>query len=127
MNYNIFFYFLIIILGLVNYLLQNIILSDNVIFDHFGEQLSYERIEQMLNIQNKWAWVNYVLLPVLYLIKFSLLSMWILSGTILFGYKNTFKEIFQVVMVSDGYYGLNCATYIGLIVPVITVQTVPLS
>ena len=27
----------------------------------------------------------------------------------------------------NGYFGLNCATYIGLIVPVITVQTVPLS
>lgn len=92
---------LILISSVFAYIANDFIINDTLIFEHFGQQLSLEKIEQMLNFKDQWAWVNYGLLPFFYLIKFSLISMWILSGTIIFGYKNTFKEIFQVVLVAE--------------------------
>ncbi|MCP4458859.1 MAG: hypothetical protein GY816_12680 [Cytophagales bacterium] len=63
--------------------------------------MSIERIEQMLDLQNQWAWMNYVALPIIYLIKFGLVSLWVLCGTVLFGYKVSFKDIFHVVLVAE--------------------------
>ncbi|RUA28260.1 MAG: hypothetical protein DSY77_16205 [Bacteroidetes bacterium] len=55
----------------------------------------------MVNEQKKWAWLNYALLPVIYLLKFSLITFWVLCGTIIAGYKITFKSIFKVVLVTE--------------------------
>ncbi|WKV13455.1 hypothetical protein [Marivirga harenae] len=55
----------------------------------------------MVNEQKKWAWLNYALMPVIYLIKFSLITFWILCGTIIAGFKISFKSIFKVVLVAE--------------------------
>jgi uncharacterized membrane protein YraQ (UPF0718 family) len=37
------------------------------------------------------------------------------------------KHILKILFSKDGYFGSICATHFGVIVPVISVQTVPLS
>ncbi len=93
--------FLILISSIINYVLQSYIINDNIYIDYFQNQLGYERILKMVNEQKKWAWLNYALLPVIYLLKFSLITFWVLCGTIIAGYKITFKSIFKVVLVTE--------------------------
>ena len=40
-------------------------------------------------------------MPFFYLIKLFLISLWILSATILLGYKNSFKEVFRIVIIAE--------------------------
>ncbi|MFK7951387.1 MAG: hypothetical protein AB8B73_00970 [Ekhidna sp.] len=60
-----------------------------------------ERIEQLLDFSKSWAWLNYALLPMIYLLKFTFITIWLLSGSILFGYKTSFKQIFHIVILAE--------------------------
>ena len=98
-----YYYFILLIIlstGLL-YFIESLILTDNIYIEHFYQQTSFVRIEKILSLKSKWSWISYVSIPAIYLIKFTLVSLWILSATILFGYKNTFKEIFGVVIVAE--------------------------
>ena len=58
-------------------------------------------MEDLLQLKDRWAWVNYAILPIIYLLKFTLITLWLLSGAILFGYKASFKKIFQIVLAAE--------------------------
>ena len=85
----------------VTFLLQNLVVNDEVLTNHLIKQLSIDRIEQLLDFRDQWAWVNYAVLPIIYLLKFTFITLWLLCGIILFGYKTSFKNIFQVVLIAE--------------------------
>ena len=95
--------FLIVIISscLITYISQEIIISDEIFRRHLIQQLDIVRIELILGYRRQWAWVNYAILPIIYLLKFTIISLWLLCGIILFGYKTTFKKIFGVVLISE--------------------------
>jgi len=95
------FLLLILIISLTLFVSQNFIVTNEVISEALQLQLSLDRIQQLLDFRDQWAWINYVALPIIYLIKFGLVSLWILCGTVLFGYKVSFKAIFHVVLVAE--------------------------
>ncbi|MDE0470983.1 MAG: hypothetical protein OXH57_03505 [Ekhidna sp.] len=82
-------------------MMQEYILTDEVIIDHLNSQLSIDRVYSLLENRDKWLWLNYIFVPIIFTIKFTLITLWILCAIILFGYKNTFKEIFRVVLIAE--------------------------
>jgi len=42
--------------------------------------MSYEQIEQIMTKQNEWAWLGYVLLPIIYLLKIGLITLCVYTG-----------------------------------------------
>ncbi|MBC6401424.1 MAG: hypothetical protein GDA37_10535 [Ekhidna sp.] len=62
---------LVLTASVVSSLLQSFIITDSVFKDHF-QQLSIERVEDFLKLKDQWAWVNYAILPIIYLLKFTL-------------------------------------------------------
>ena len=89
------------ILVIYSIISANFLLTEEVIIEHLQSQLSLNRIKKMIALKEKWAWINYTIIPIILSFKFTLISLWILCGIILFGYKNTFKEIFRVVIVAE--------------------------
>ena len=68
----IYLYIIIIIFATsITYVTQYQILTDGVLVDHFSKQFSIQQIEQLLDFRDKWAWINYVILPIIYLLKFT--------------------------------------------------------
>jgi len=63
--------------------------------------MGYERIIELIITSDEWAWLNYVLLPIIYLLKFSILALWLLCGAIIFDLKNSFSDFFKVVLVAE--------------------------
>jgi len=96
--------YLVLFSGLLTYFSQQYILTNEILIEHFSEQMSFSRIGDMLDSRNERAWLGYVFLPITYLVKFSLISLWILCGTIIFRYQVTFKQIFQVVIVAESVW-----------------------
>jgi hypothetical protein len=92
---------LVLLTAIIGFFIQNFILTDDLLIDHLGRQLSMSRVEFVLDVKAKSMWLNFIILPLAYILKFALITVWILSGTIIFGYKNSFKEIFQVVIVAE--------------------------
>ena len=91
----------ILITFLISFIIQEFILTSQVIEDYFAEFLSISLAFELAELRNKWDWMNYILLPIIFILKFILISGWILSGTILYGYKVSFKSIYNAVLVSE--------------------------
>lgn len=95
------FVILLLLSASILYVSQNYIISEEILTDHFSQQMSIERIQQMLDFRGQWAWVKYVALPFIYLIKFVFISAWLLCGVVLFGYQLSFSRIFRVVLIAE--------------------------
>lgn len=88
---------LILLVALTSYLLS----SEELFFDFYAEQLAYERILEIIDQQKKWQWVGYAILPIIYLVKFFLITCVLLMGTFLIGLKTRFKDVFKITIAAE--------------------------
>lgn len=101
LNKTTIYLFLVLVSCALVYLSQQFVFTREVLTEQLSQQLSVKRIEQLLDFQDQWAWINYLAVPVVYLLKFTLITLWLLSGSILFGHKTAFKKLFQVVLIAE--------------------------
>jgi hypothetical protein len=80
------------------------LLTEDVYLEYLKDQMSVKRILRFLELKRDLVWINYIAIPIMYLIKFSIITLWVLSGSILFGYKNSFQEIFRVVIIAEFFW-----------------------
>ena len=89
--------------AIINYLSSTLI-SDDLYYNSLGEQFTYAKIDEILDQKDKWAWIGYVLIPVIYLIKFTLITFCLNVGILLSGYKVSFKKLFQITMYAEAIF-----------------------
>lgn len=82
---------------------QTTLINEIVFFNTFSEQLTYDRSMELFHKMRSFAWVSYVVTPLMLLIKFSALSVLIYIGIF---FSDLHKEIslgkiFKVVMLSE--------------------------
>lgn len=70
----------------------------------YAEQLSYDRIEEIIDGQNKYAWISYAILPLIYAIKFFLVACCLLAGSMFFDIKLKFGEAFKIALLADAVF-----------------------
>ncbi|MEM6630110.1 MAG: hypothetical protein AAF694_10585 [Bacteroidota bacterium] len=80
---------------------QTFILSDSLFYNSYGEQMAYERIEQILDFQAKWEWIGYAVLPLFISIKLMLVALCLLAGAIWEEYKIGFRKIWSMVLRAE--------------------------
>lgn len=78
-----------------------ILLSDDIYYDTFGEQLSFERISEIVNLNNKWSWVIYIITPFLYLLKFYIVTILLLTGFFLLRLEVSQQSLIKIVLISE--------------------------
>ena len=83
------------------YLWNKYIITNDVYYNSFGEQLAVQKITAMIEQKDEYAWAGYVFLPIIYLIKFTLMSSVLFTGFYFFEIKAKFSQIFKVVMLSE--------------------------
>ena len=101
MNNTTHFLAIILISSLLGLIVDETILSEDRIIYDLSSRLSVEQITSILDLRDKWSWLNYLLLPVIYLVKFFLITSWLLCGSIIFGFNCSFKELLRVVIISE--------------------------
>lgn len=94
----------ILLIGIIEalfWLKNKLLLTQTLYFNTFAEQLTYEQIENIINEGKKWEWVSYVVLPILTLIKLTLVASCLSIG--LFFVTNTFsfKATFRVALTAE--------------------------
>lgn len=82
---------------------QTTLINEVVFFNTFSEQLTYERSMQLFNQLRSFAWVSYVITPVILLLKFSALSILLYIGIFFSDLHKeiTLGKIFKVVIISE--------------------------
>lgn len=83
------------------YLWNRYIMTNDIYYNSLGEQLTISKIDNIIDQSKKYEWVGYVFLPLIFLIKFILMSCVILTGFYFYEKKVKFSEIFKVVMLSE--------------------------
>ncbi|MEO0339784.1 MAG: hypothetical protein AAF242_11270, partial [Bacteroidota bacterium] len=91
------FGFAIIISSIAVFLQQEVLLTENLYFNTFGEQMAYERIKDMIEQQRKYKWVAYSITPIVLLLQVLLITICLNIGTILYEYKLSFRKLFGMV------------------------------
>jgi len=96
-----FFAWITLFYVLFNLIINEFIITNEFYYNSLGEQLSIERIDEILNLKQKWNWITYLFIPVTLLIKYSLIAFCLDVGAVISGYRISFKKLFQVVMIAD--------------------------
>jgi hypothetical protein len=95
--------FLIVIAYIIGtiFLTNEFIVSDTLYYNTFAEQLTSERIEEIISQKDKWIWLSYAILPFIYLFKFSLIALVLLTGFFFIDKKVNFSVLFKAVMLAE--------------------------
>lgn len=96
-------YLLILIFSTLalSYLFKIILNIDDLIFSSFLEQMTMEKVEQSLALKSKWEWVSYAIIPVLVIIKISIVATVIDIGCFFFDKRLNYKKIFNIVVRAE--------------------------
>lgn len=99
-----YFVFLCLLSGVVTYAFKSLVITEDLYFTFFGDQLSYEQISEIIYTNRKWEWLSYAIIPFYYLVKIFLAGVCIYIGTIIAGTGISFKKIFQVALLAEGIF-----------------------
>jgi len=82
---------------------QTTLINEIVFFNTFSEQLTYDRSMELFHKMRSFAWVSYVVTPLMLLIKFSALSVLIYIGVFFSDLHKeiTLGKIFKVLIISE--------------------------
>lgn len=83
------------------FVLNEFIISDEVYFSTYSDQLSFERIDMLINFRRNWVWIGYILIPIILLVKILLITLCIEIGVIFKDYKISIKNIFHTVLIAE--------------------------
>lgn len=96
-------YFLLItaFFVLMTFATKYLFLSDGIYYQTFGEQLSINRIDKIIEISQKWQWIGYLFIPIVVLIRVSFTAICLYIGCFLANSLVRFKELFKVALLAD--------------------------
>ena len=92
--------FVLLLTGAFNFVL----VSETLIRNYYAQQLGGDRIDAILRIQRKYQFMAYLVLPLMYLFKFTCITLCITIGTIFSNVKINFSKIFKVVIISEAIF-----------------------
>ncbi|NCP22463.1 MAG: hypothetical protein GW847_10760 [Zetaproteobacteria bacterium] len=68
-NNYILFLMVVVLTLLINLLVKYGLGLDKLVYNFYAEQLAKDQLENLLEAQQKWAWVGYVIIPLMVLIR----------------------------------------------------------
>ena len=89
---------------LLTWVTKTMLISDTLYFNTLADQLTYEQIEEFIARGKQWEWLSYVLIPLIYLIKFSLVALVLSLGLWLVTGRYEFKRLFGVAIVAESVF-----------------------
>jgi hypothetical protein len=83
------------------YLIQHFLITKNVYFNSFGEQLTLTQIEDIFNIQSKYEFLSYLLLFFIGLLKYIAISLILYIAFIISDLKVSYYSLIKVVAICE--------------------------
>src|SRR4030042_968871 len=88
---------------IVIWLSKNVLINETVFYNSFRQQLTYERSMKLFNYMDEFSWINYIVTPILLLVKFTLISIVLYIGVFFLNlhFKISFGVIFRIVIACE--------------------------
>tara|TARA_R110000796_G_scaffold88850_6_gene192058 strand:- start:130834 stop:131394 length:561 start_codon:yes stop_codon:yes gene_type:complete len=74
---------------------------NELVYLSLSERFTIEQITEYLNYQKKWEFVGYIILPLILLLKISIISIILDAGCFFFGKEIIYKKIFKIVTKAE--------------------------
>ncbi|PIB33048.1 hypothetical protein BFP78_01950 [Gaetbulibacter sp. 5U11] len=74
---------------------------DDLIINSLAEQLTYEQINEVAVLQQKWQWLSYIIIPLLLLLKTAIIAAILDAGCFFFGKEIKYKKLFNIVVKAE--------------------------
>ena len=94
---------------ILDWLSQNLLHTEELLITSLSEQLTVGQIERIIAFREKWQWAGYGVVPVLLLLKISVIALLLEIGCFFFDKKLSYKQLFGIVLRAE---------FIFLLVPV---------
>ena len=96
------FIFIISVSLFTHYLNKYVLENEEVLLVYLSEKLNAKQIENFFNFQKKWQWFSCAIIPIILLIKTSIISSVLYIGTFFYSKaKVTFKQLFNAVIKAE--------------------------
>lgn len=86
---------------LLTFLINWLLITDDVYFNTFTEQLSYDRINDLKDLANKWQWITFPVNLLFYFLKFFLVAICLSIGVFLLRLEFGFKSLFKIALLAE--------------------------
>ncbi len=111
-NTKLFLSLLLLLYVLVGIILNWYIITDDHYYKSLGNQLDVERIRQLLTFRNKWDWIGFLIIPLLILVKISLVAVCLEVGNFIIDLKLKFKQLFKIALLGEAIFLIAALTKI---------------
>jgi len=105
LKYNNFAFFLtvVVLTFLITLLVKYGLGLDKLVYNFYAEQLAKDQLQKLLAAQQKWAWVGYAIIPVMVLIRSSLVALCLSIGIFFYDIerKVAFKKYFRIALMGE--------------------------
>ncbi len=92
---------LVISTVLLTILTQYLLDTDALLYNSLSDQIAEEQVNAILENGQKWRWLGYIILPLILLLKISLISITLYAGAFLFDKKIAYKRLFLIVTKAE--------------------------
>lgn len=82
-------------------MLESILVSDDLIYEFLGNQLSHDRITEMLSEGENWKWLSYAVFPVYLSLKIFLILICLSVGSLIIGVEETLSKFFVAIINAE--------------------------
>ncbi len=97
-----YLFFILVFLSFgISFLSKEILKTDELLLNSLAEQLTQEQIQNALNFREKWQWVTYIIIPLLLLIKISVIALLLDLGAFFFNQEIKYKKLFNIVVKAE--------------------------
>ena len=99
-----YYYYLVVFFSLILTVITKYLFNlDELIYSSLSEKLSKEQIENYLELQDKWKWIGYLILPVIILLRCALVSICLSLGYFFYDITNKikFKQFFRIAVIGE--------------------------
>lgn len=90
-----------------NWFLQSQVLTDEVYYNSLGGRAGAEKLGAYLAIQHSMGFLSYLMVPLILLIKTTLVSFCLLTGLLLTSRKLPFHVIFKIVVFAESAFAVS--------------------
>lgn len=99
-NFAAIFFFIILYL-LIAYYNSHFIITKSLYLSSFDSQISYNRINQLFFMRQRWQWVGFTLVPIILFLRICLTSACLSIGCFLSDFKLSFSNLFRTALVAE--------------------------
>jgi hypothetical protein len=95
------YFFLLLLVFFLGFISKELLNTEELVINSLAEQLTTKQIEKALNFQQKWEWIAYLLLPLLLIIKVSIIALILDVGCFFFDKEIKYKKLFNIVTKAE--------------------------